>query len=306
MSEIRIQQGDCLELMSHLPTASIDLVLADLPYGVTDCHWDKRIPMAPLWKQYERVLNERGVVALFAQQPFATDLINGARRMFRYEWIWDKGAATGFANSHRMPMRRHENVLVFYTRLPEYHPQGLKPCRARIHAGNTSEPYGRIRGEAFAQQFTGYPQSIVQFRRTPGAAACQKPVELLEYLIRTYTAEGATVLDNVMGTGSTAVAAVNSGRAFIGFEIDPERFRTAERRIHEALSMVTSVSPSIAANPLQIRCRHAKPETAGGRGVRKAARPAADGHRRARKNAAVTKHSGLVASARSGGEKTYQ
>ncbi len=166
----------------------------------------------------------------------ATDVISAARPLFRYEWIWDKGAATGFANARRMPMRRHENVLVFYKRLPAYHPQGLRPCRVRSRADDRSEVYGTIRRAGHVQRFTGFPQSILSFRRTHGSAACQKPVELLEYLIRTYTTEGGTVLDNVMGTGSTGVAAARTGRAFVGFEIDPERFRIAERRINEALT----------------------------------------------------------------------
>ncbi len=275
---VRLERGDCVELMAGLPAESVDLVLADLPYGVTGCRWDKRIPMQPLWEQYRRVLKEHGAIVLFAQQPFATDLINAARPIFRYEWIWDKGAATGFANARRMPMRRHENILVFYKHLPTYHPQGLKPCRPRSRSSDSSEVYGGIRREAVVQCLTGYPQSIVRFGRGRDVAACQKPVGLLEYLVRTYTAEDETVLDNVMGTGSTGVAAANTGRAFIGFELDPERFRIAERRINEAISRDTSVPSSDAAR--RSRCRHAAHQRSGGSVVRKSTAAPAGGDSR--------------------------
>jgi site-specific DNA-methyltransferase (adenine-specific) len=248
--------------MAQMPAASVDLVLADLPYGVTGCRWDKRIAMTPLWEQYERVLKERGVIALFAQQPFATDLINAARRMFRYEWIWDKGGATGFANARRMPMRRRENVLVFYKRLPAYHPQGLRPCQPHSRPNDRSEVYGGIQRDASVQRFTGYPQSIVAFKRNAHSAACQKPVELLEYLIRTYTAPGETVLDNAMGTGSTCVAAVATGRGVVGFEMDPERFRIAEQRTHDAIAGRAQMPAEDTPQHQRLRCRaaHKRPD----------------------------------------------
>jgi len=232
-----LMPGECLSLMQELPAGSVDMVLCDLPYGVTDCRWDKLIPFAPLWRAYARLLKENGALVLFAQQPFATQLAAQAAHglKLRYEWVWDKGAVTGFQNANRMPMRRHENILVFYRRLPVYNPQGLKRCAGRIRQRRraSSEVYGRIRRQT-RQRLTGYPHSIVSFNREAGALPCQKPVALLDYLIRTYTNSGELVLDNCMGTGGAGVAAMQSGRGFIGMELDWERFAHGSRRIVEA------------------------------------------------------------------------
>ncbi len=230
---IRLEQGNCLELMDTVATGTVDLVLCDPPYGITECRWDRKIPRAPFWRQMWRVTKERGVIALFAQQPFATELVAWSLRELRYEWIWDKGGCTGFANARRAPMRRHENVLIFYRRQPEYRPQGLRPCPPRIRNRKVTEVYHDVGRDGYIQRWTGYPQSIISFKREPGAAACQKPVALLEYLIRTYTAEDGLVLDACMGTGSTGVAAVRTGRRFIGFELDRARFEVAQSRISE-------------------------------------------------------------------------
>ncbi len=228
-----LMRGDCLELMPRLRNQSVHLMLCDPPYGVTDCEWDRKIPQEGMWAEYLRLLKPNGVIAMFAQQPFATELAAPVRKLLRYDWVWDKHAVTGFANAKKMPLRRHENVLIFYHRLPTYHPQGLRPCRPRTHKGQ-SPVYGAIDRSAAVQRMTGYPQSIIAFKRDRGSVACQKPVEMLEYLIRTYTNAGDLVLDNAMGTGSTGVAAVNAGRRFVGIEIDPERFRIADKRIAEA------------------------------------------------------------------------
>lgn len=227
-------QGDCLDAMNAIAGASVDLVLCDLPYGITKCPWDRKIALEPLWRQYERICAPRGVIALFAQQPFATELAAPRLKWLWHDWVWDKGRATGFANAHRMPMRRHENVLIFYRKLPRYNPQGLRPCQPRSMPRRTSEVYLAVGRDGYEQRMTGYPQSILRFDRERGAVACQKPVELLEYLIRTYTRTGETVLDNAMGTGSAGVAAVRAGRRFIGIEIDGGRFDLASRRIGEA------------------------------------------------------------------------
>jgi site-specific DNA-methyltransferase (adenine-specific) len=227
----QIEQGDCLDLMAALPAGSIDFILCDPPYGITECRWDRKIPRAPFWRQCWRVLKERGAIALFAQQPFATELVAWSRRELRYEWIWDKGGCTGFANARRAPLRRHENILIFYRRQPEYHPQGLRPCKPRALGIRHSEVFHDTGREGYIQRWTGYPQSILSFRREQGAAACQKPVALLEYLIRTYTADRGLVLDCCMGTGSTGVATVNTGRRFVGFELDAARFQVANQRI---------------------------------------------------------------------------
>ncbi|HWE50471.1 MAG TPA: site-specific DNA-methyltransferase [Bryobacteraceae bacterium] len=238
IAAITLVMGDCIPLMAKMKPASVDLILCDLPYGVTECGWDKCVPFDPLWKEYGRVLKENGAVLLFAQQPFSARLAaraSGGLRL-RYEWIWDKGAVTGFANANRMPMRRHENILVFYRHLPTYNPQGLRVCpgiRLRKHRV-ASEVYSRIPRATVKQKFTGYPNSIISFRRERGALPCQKPVDLLGYLIRTYSKPGEVVLDNCMGTGSTGVAAVKNNRKFIGFENDAERFSMAKARIEAA------------------------------------------------------------------------
>ncbi len=232
MLGVRLICGDCLQVMPRLRAGSVHFVLADLPYGVTDCRWDRKIALGPLWAEYRRVLAPGGVVALFAQQPFATEVGRAGFEWLKYEWVWDKGYVTGFANARRMPMRRHENILIFVKQGGRYFPQGLRPAR-RVHRGQVKagEVYGAIGRRSYVQRWTGYPQSILKVARERGAVACQKPVALLEYLIRTYTRRGEVVLDNAMGTGSTGVAAVRSGRRFVGIEIDRERFRIARRRI---------------------------------------------------------------------------
>ena len=223
--------------MRRLPAASIDLILSDPPYGVTDCKWDCVIDPAKLWEHYRRLLKPSGVVALFAQQPFASALVNAAPRgWFRYEWIWDKVMVTGAGNAKKRPMRRHESVLVFSPRTPAYRVFGLKPCARVKRRKPDTEVYGGFREGPHVTRLTGWPQSILRFHsRGPGnpVAPCVKPVALLEFLIRTYAADNAVVLDNFMGLGSTGVAAVKMGRKFIGMELDRARFRTAKKRILE-------------------------------------------------------------------------
>ena len=236
---IRLHNGDCLAGMSRIETGTVDLVLCDLPYGTTKCPWDRVIPFEPLWEQYRRVLKPRGALALFAAQPFATELINSARKLFRYDLVWEKGTAVGHANANRMPMRSHELVLVFYQRLPKYHPQGLvpleKPVVHRASGKKAGSVYGGMKN-ASVQQFTNYPRSVLHFAsRGKRLHPTQKPVELLEYLVRTYTDPGDLVLDNCMGSGSTAVAALRAGRRFVGFETDPGYFDIARRRVAEQL-----------------------------------------------------------------------
>jgi site-specific DNA-methyltransferase (adenine-specific) len=230
-------EGDCLSLMRAIPEGSVDLVLCDPPYGVTACAWDHKLPLQPLWEEYQRVVKTNGVIGLFAQQPFAAEIAASAPAgLMRYEWVWDKGCVTGFGNVRRMPLRRHENVLVFYRRQPTYNPQGLRRCRPRTRGAKAaSEVYRSNIGGDYVQRWTGYPQTIIAFKRERGAKPCQKPVALLEYLIRTYTQPGETVLDNTMGTGSTGVAAIQCGRSFLGIELDHERFEEADDRISEAM-----------------------------------------------------------------------
>ncbi|SRR5579875_387087 len=228
-----------MRVLPRLEGWSIELVLCDLPYGVTDSRRDIPVPLDRLWAQYERILAPSGVVVLFVQQPFATRLIATApQRWFRYEWIWDKRSVTGFQWANQRPMRRHESVLVFSPSRPAYYPQGLRPVERtrKPRARRPSECYSRIARQGGRQQFTGYPQSILTYARERGARPFQKPVALLSYLIRTYTLPGASVLDNTMGTGSTGVACIDTDRQFIGIERDAATFRIAEARIADAIA----------------------------------------------------------------------
>jgi site-specific DNA-methyltransferase (adenine-specific) len=211
------------------------MVLCDLPYGVTNCEWDRKIDMRALWAQYERVLRPGGAVVLFAQCPFCWEAMAAAPKgWFRYEWIWHKGrrGLTGFLNAKKMPMRAHEAVLVFGRGI-RYRPQGLRPFH-RVHGGRRTAVYHGC-AKASTQTRTGYPNTVLEFAREDAAAPAQKPVALLEYLVRTYTRKGELVLDNAMGLGSTGVAALKCGRKFAGIEIDAERFGVARQRIEAAL-----------------------------------------------------------------------
>lgn len=236
--QIRMHCCDCLVGMSRVETGSVSLILSDLPYGTTNCAWDTVIPFQPLWEQYRRVLKPKGAIVLTATQPFATDLINSARELFRYDLVWEKSAPVGFASCNRRPLRSHELILVFYKRQPTYHPQGLvkleKPRKrpATKRSGNVYQGLGK----ACIQQYTNYPRSVLRFpflgRRLHPT---QKPLELMEYLIRTYSDEAELVMDNCMGSGTTAEAAWNTGRRFVGFEQDREYFAVACRRMAECM-----------------------------------------------------------------------
>ncbi len=233
-----LKQGDCLELMKDIPNKSVDMILCDLPYGITRNEWDKVIDIPSLWKQYKRIIKSGGAILLFSKLPFACDLINGNRKWFRYEWVWDKASPVGFLNANRMPMAVHENILVFYDRLPLYNPQkeyGHTSWRTTSHA--PSKNYGSYNSYVTINlDGSRYPRDIIRFsngdkRKNVHFHPTQKPVDLLEYLIKTYTNEGDIVLDNCMGSGSTGVACVNTGRDFIGFELDENYFKIAEQRI---------------------------------------------------------------------------
>lgn len=233
----KIMQGDCLELMKEIPDGSVDMVLCDLPYGTTRNKWDTVIPFDPLWKQYERIIKENGAIVLFSQMPFGAAVIMSNPSMFRYEWIYQKPNATGFLNANRMPLKSHENILVFYKALPTYNPQKWKGNPYKAKRGNTtSKNYGEFDGDWHTENKDGlrYPVDIIKFNKEQGLHPTQKPVPLLEYLIKTYTNEGETVLDSCMGSGSTGVACANTGRRFIGIELDENYFDIAKKRIEEA------------------------------------------------------------------------
>ena len=243
---IDLMLGDCLERMKEIAAGSVDMVLCDLPYGTTQNKWDVCIPFEPLWEQYHRVCKKNAAIVLFSQQPFTTDLVNSNRKEFRYEWIWNKKLSTGFLNANKIPLKQHENILVFYKKLPTYNP--IMETRGKIRSkgagGKDSDCYRKGIGRVCHINNTYYPTSIITFSNANNAAKyhpTQKPVALLEYLIKTYTNEGETVLDNTMGSGSTGVACVNTGRKFIGIEKDENYFEIAQKRIADTEKAISSL-----------------------------------------------------------------
>ena len=246
----RIYPMDCLEGMSRMAAGSVDAVIADLPYGVLNrrnksAQWDQKIPLEPLWEQYRRITKPGSPIILFGQGLFSARLMLSQPRLWRYNLVWQKDRVTGHLNAKRMPLRQHEDILVFYERQPIYHPQ-MTPCplERRNHGrrkteGFTSRCYGTMKLSPVRIADDKYPTSVIFVPKEHQTGAfyhpTQKPVALVEYLIRTYTDEGGVVLDNCMGSGTTAVAAIRTGRHYIGFEVDPAYCEIAERRIREEL-----------------------------------------------------------------------
>lgn len=245
MSNVQLLQGDCLELMKDIPEQSIDMILCDLPYGVTQNKKDKPIPFDRLWKQYNRIIKDNGAIVLFGQGTFFVDLINSNRKMYRYDLVWDKQLKSGFLNAKRMPLRQHEQIAIFYKKLPTYNPQFSqgKPLHSKGVSYKDKElknnNYGSFNAtdDVRAGSTEKYPTSILAFAKPHPSIAqhrTEKPVSLIEWLVKTYTTDGDTVLDNCMGSGSTGVACVNTNRHFIGIELDEGYFEIAEKRIKEA------------------------------------------------------------------------
>lgn len=236
MTNVSLHHGDCLELLKDVPSKSVNMVLCDLPYGTTRNKWDSCINLDALWIEYKRVLAEGGAVALFAQMPFTATLYNSNPKWFRYEYVWVKNASTGFLNVNRIPLKAHEQILIFYPKLPTYNKQRRMGFSnyARIGKGPSSN-YGKFRSmDAVVTDGARDPIDVLNFKIERGKHPTQKPVLLLEWLIKTYTNAGDTVLDNTMGSGSTGVACVNTGRNFIGMELNADYFATAQARIKEA------------------------------------------------------------------------
>lgn len=231
-------QGDCLEMMNAIADKSIDLILCDLPYGTTACKWDSIIPFDLLWKQYHRISKENTPIVLFAAQPFTTKLIQSNFKNYRYNWYWKKKNVTGFSYARFQPMRCVEDICVFYKKMPTYNPQGLvKVENPRLRKGNKMNGGvydSEYLSNAYKTLFTNYPKHLIEFPKDKqNFHPTQKPIALLEYLIKTYTNEGETVLDNCMGSGSTGVACLNTKRKFIGIEKDNKYFETAKQRIDD-------------------------------------------------------------------------
>lgn len=237
---VRLLLGDTLELLPTLEDDSVDMLLVDLPYGTTACKWDSIIPLEPLWEQYHRICKKNAAMVFTSAQPFTTTLIASNMKEFRYEWIWEKPQGTNPMNVKIMPLKSHENILVFYRERPTYNPQMWK---STPYSGFKSETatIGEVYGSAKSKHRdnpTGerYPKTILRFQQERGFHPTQKPVPLMEYLIKTYTNDGDTVLDNTMGSGSTGVACINLNRSFIGIELDKEYFNIAKTRTDSLLT----------------------------------------------------------------------
>jgi site-specific DNA-methyltransferase (adenine-specific) len=224
--------------MNDIEPGSVDMILCDLPYGTTSRNkWDVVIPFAPLWDHYRRIAKPNAAIVLFGQLPFAVALGASNLEWLRYEWIWEKTQATGFLNSKRAPLKAHENVLVFYRSQPTYNPQKRPGQAYTATSGQGSKNYREQKSVVTVNTGERFPTSVLKFPHDrPRLHPTQKPVALCEYLIRTYTNAGDVVLDNCMGSGSTIIGAINSGRQYIGIEQDPDIFKIAERRIAGTLA----------------------------------------------------------------------
>lgn len=234
---MNLMHGDCLEMMKLIPDGSVDMVLCDLPYGTTACAWDAVIPFDHLWPEYRRIGKPNCAFVLTANQPFTSALVMSNPKEFKYSWSWVKTNCTGFANAKKQPLRQFEDILVFYRSQPIYNPQGvIKLDKAKTRTKETGAIMGRTGfKDGYVQTETNYPKNVLSVPSERGLHPTQKPVALMEYLIRTYTNEGDTVLDNTMGSGTTGVAAVNTGRQFIGIERDDKYFAIAQKRIEDAM-----------------------------------------------------------------------
>lgn len=239
----QLMHGDCLELMQQIPEGSVDMVLCDPPYGIIGCKWDAVLPLDKLWEHYRRICNKNAAMMFFGSQPFSSVLVTSNIKAFKHEWIWRKNAGSNFALVKYQPMKEHESVLVFCDGRLIYNPimqeraeSGRKRQKTPVKfttAITDNDMYGGIKKETISKNIgiMRYPSSVQNFKRERGLHPTQKPVALLEYLIKTYTNEGMTVLDNCMGSGSTGVACLNTNRNFIGIEKDDGYFEIAKKRI---------------------------------------------------------------------------
>jgi site-specific DNA-methyltransferase (adenine-specific) len=226
-------QGDCLELMKDIPDGSVDMILTDPPYGTTACKWDSIIPLEPMWEQLNRIIKTNGAIVMTASQPFTTKLISSNYKGFKYCWVWNKFHFANQMLAKKQPLKITEDIVVFNSKI--YNPQGLIEVNKTTKQGSkiTNNNGGGVRPTEYKQTHTNYPRNILEFKKDrPSIHSTQKPVALMEYLIKTYTNEGETVLDFTMGSGSTGVAAKNLNRDFIGIELDDEYFEIAENRIN--------------------------------------------------------------------------
>lgn len=251
--------GDCLEVLPSIAPASIDAVICDPPYGTTACKWDSIIPLAPMWEQLKRVIKPRGAIVLFGSQPFTSALVMSNAKWFKYAWQWEKSRANGFVLAKKQPLRNVEDVLIFGQGAIAYYPQGIvrnpKIQKNSISAGGSvirgdvkeSTGKGNLRtpGAVYIQEYTNYPTQILRFQSVSNPVhPTQKPLDLMRYLVRTYTQAGEVILDFTAGSGSTGVAALLEGRRFIGIEKDQHYYEVAQQRLSEAAGSSAKVLPA--------------------------------------------------------------
>ena len=233
---VDLHLGDCLNILPTLPDDSIDMVMVDLPYGTTACKWDSIIPLDFLWEQYNRICKKNAAMLFTSAQPFTTTLASSNINNFRYEWIWEKPQGTNPMNAKVMPLKSHENILVFYRSKPTYNPQMWYSTPYSGFSSDTSK-IGEVYGNQQSKhrdnpEGSRYPKTVLKFKQEKGLHPTQKPVGLMEYLIKTYTNEGDTILDNTMGSGTTGVACVNCNRSFVGIEMDKKYYQISKERIN--------------------------------------------------------------------------
>lgn len=243
---IWVQQGDCIELMKQIPDGKVDLILTDPPYGTTSCKWDSIIPFEPMWEQLKRVIKPNGAIVLFGSEPFSSALRMSNIKNYKYDWIWLKNKPQGFLNAKKMPLKNYETISVFYKNPPIYNPQGLvkidrvvkntgtKNSTSLKENGDKTSANNAINNVFYNQEFTNYPTQTLEFSNSSGKGnlhPTQKPVDLCEYLIKTYTQENELVLDFTMGSGTTGIACLNTNRKFIGFEMDDKYFNISCERL---------------------------------------------------------------------------
>lgn len=240
MSKVDLFHGDCLELMKDIPDGSVDCIITDPPYGTTNCEWDKVPDLKLFFAHGFRVLKENGALISFSQMPFSVDLINACRKYFCYEIIWQKTMAVGFLNANKMPLRAHENILIFYKKLPVYNPQKTKGDPYIVKRGSPSQVYGKQAPCVSINNGDRHPHDVLVFKNSnyKSLHPTQKPVDLIDWLVKTYTNQGDTVLDCFMGSGSTGVACVRNNRNFIGMELEEKYFDIAKNRIENEIQEV--------------------------------------------------------------------
>jgi len=232
---VNLYLGNCLDILKEIEDNSVNMVLCDLPYGTTACSWDSIIPLEPLWEQYNRICKENAAMVFTAAQPFTTILAASNIKNFKYEWIWEKPQGTNPMNAKVMPLKSHENILVFYRKKPTYNPQMWFSTPYSGFSSETSK-IGEVYNKAKSKhrdnpEGSRYPKTILKFKQEKGLHPTQKPVELMRYLIRTYSNKNDVILDNTMGSGTTGVACVLENRKFIGIENDEKYFKVAQDRI---------------------------------------------------------------------------